>query len=341
MFSNLKNLSQTLRPYIDRAKGYLHLPQSKRMRITVYGGATLVLVFFFFFISAPIGFPSGSLISIEKGMTLTEAARVLDERKIVQSPFMLKALVFVLRGEGGIQSAEYFLPKPQNVLTIAWRLTHGQHGLNPIRVTFPEGVSNKEIALVMKQKFPNFDDEEFLRIADNDEGYLFPDTYYFLPKVEPRTVLLALTNNFKLKLKDFEEEVLMSGHTIHEILTMASLLEKEAYTYEDMRVIAGLLWKRIEIGMPLQVDATFLYINGKTTFDLTLEDLRKNESPYNTYKHKGLPPGPIVNPGLLAIRATLNPRETPYLFYLSDLASNIHFSRTFDEHKVKKARYLP
>ncbi|MBI4121268.1 MAG: endolytic transglycosylase MltG, partial [Parcubacteria group bacterium] len=183
-------------------RAYFHLPRSKRMRVLVYGGATLVLVFYFFFISAPIGFPSGSLASIPKGMTLTEAANVLEERTVIQSPFMIKALVFVLGGEGGIQSADYYLPKPQNVLTIAWRLTHGQHGLDPIRVTFPEGVSTKEIALIMKRRFPDFNDEEFLRIAESDEGYLFPDTYFFLPKVEPRTVLLALRNNFKLKIKD-------------------------------------------------------------------------------------------------------------------------------------------
>ena len=122
---------------------------------------------------------------------------------------------------------------------------------------------------------------------------------------------------------------------------MASLIEEETRTQEERPTVAGILWKRLDIDMPLQVDATFSYINGKNTFELTLDDIADDTSPYNTYAHKGLPPGPISNPGLDSIVAALYPKENPYLYYLADLSGTTHYSRTFDEHKEKKFRYLP
>lgn len=120
---------------------------------------------------------------------------------------------------------------------------------------------------------------------------------------------------------------------------MASILEGEARGREEMEIIAGILWRRIEIGMPLQVDTTFLYVNGKNTFTLTQADL-KIDSPYNTYLYRGLPPTPISNPGLTAIRAALNPQPTPYLYFLTGRDGLMYYSRTHDEHVQKKTRYL-
>jgi UPF0755 protein len=120
---------------------------------------------------------------------------------------------------------------------------------------------------------------------------------------------------------------------------MASILEAEARTTETRKIISGILWKRMEIGMPLQVDAPFQYIIGKNTFQLTTNDL-KFDSPYNTYKYKGLPPGPIGNPGLDAISATVNPIKTNYLYYLSDVRGNMHYAKTFAEHVINKEKYL-
>ncbi|MBI3075161.1 MAG: endolytic transglycosylase MltG, partial [Parcubacteria group bacterium] len=151
----------------------------------------------------------------------------------------------------------------------------------------------------------------------------------------------AMRENFFKKIKPLETAIGDSGKNLHEILTMASLLEEEARAADTRRLIAGILWRRLKIGMPLQVDATFMYINGKNTFELTLEDLADDSSPYNTYTHKGLPPGPITNPGLDSIVAALYPKENPYLFYLADLSGTTYYSRTFDEHKEKKFRYLP
>jgi len=120
---------------------------------------------------------------------------------------------------------------------------------------------------------------------------------------------------------------------------MASILEGEALTTSDRKLVAGVLWRRLEIGMPLQVDATFSYVNGKTTFELTLDDL-KIDSPYNTYKYKGLPPTPINNPGLNSINAALYPTKTKYLYFLSGNDGKMHYARTFEEHKRNRQLYL-
>ena len=120
---------------------------------------------------------------------------------------------------------------------------------------------------------------------------------------------------------------------------MASLLEEEARQTPTRRTVAGILWKRLDLGMPLQVDATLRYLLGKSSHELTREDL-EYDSPYNTYKDAGLPPGPISNPGLDAILAALRPVETAYLYFLTDSEGNIHYARTFEEHVANKAMYL-
>ena len=120
---------------------------------------------------------------------------------------------------------------------------------------------------------------------------------------------------------------------------MASLLEREVPLTYDRRVVAGILWKRIRLGMPLQVDAVFPYIIGKNSFNLTKSDLA-TDSPYNTYLYKGLPAGPIANPGLDAILAAVTPLPTSYLYYLSDKYGNLHYSATYEQHLANKHKYL-
>ena len=136
-----------------------------------------------------------------------------------------------------------------------------------------------------------------------------------------------------------QDAIKKSGRTQDEILTMASILEKEASKIKDRQQIAGVLWHRIDVGMPLQVDAVFPYIIGKNTFELTREDLAV-DSPYNTYKYKGLPPGPIGNPGLDSILAAATPIKSKYVFFLSDKQGNFHYAVTYAQHLVNKAKYL-
>ena len=333
-------------PFLPRRKNIFwrlfSVPQLSR-RAKAYGACGLALFFAVYFgvLLAPGDFSRGTVFTIPQGMTLAEVAATLEKENIIRSPFLFKGAAVLMNGSGTVLSGDYFFNSRPTFLGVAWRMARGVFGLAPVRVTIPEGANTFEIAQIAAKKLKKFDPKEFIRIALKDEGYLFPDTYHFLPNAEEGEVYRAMRENFDKKIKPLETAVRDSGKNLHEILTMASLLEEEARVADTRRLIAGILWKRLKIGMPLQVDATFMYINGKNTFELTLADLADDSSPYNTYTHKGLPPGPITNPGLDSIVAALYPKENPYLFYLADLSGVTHYSRTFDEHKEKKFRYLP
>ncbi len=148
-------------------------------------------------------------------------------------------------------------------------------------------------------------------------------------------------------LKQFEQRVVFDSlpalkaqnRDLYQIIIMASLLEKEVRTFEDKKLVSGILWKRLKSDMPLQVDATISYITGKKTTKISLEELQIDH-PYNTYKYKGLPPGPISNPGLESIKAAFNPEDSPYWFYLSTQEGKTIFSQTYQQHLKAKELYL-
>ena len=168
---------------------------------------------------------------------------------------------------------------------------------------------------------------------------MFPDTYYIYENATAEGVVLQLRNTFKEKIKTELLAIQALGKTMDDVITMASIVEKEATKMEDRKIIAGILWKRLEIGMPLQVDPPFYYTLGKDSLSLTTTDLR-TDTPYNTYTNKGLPPTPIGNPGLGAIEATVNPTKSKYLFYLSDKSGTMHYAVDHDGHVANKVKYL-
>jgi len=296
-------------------------------------------LFYFGSVRAPADFPTGKLITIEDGTTLAQISRTLKDQSVIRSPLLFEGLVILEAGEKSVISGDYFLKERENIFEVVRRFTAGKYGLKPTRITIPEGASVSEVALLFEEKFSEFSRDEFLDLAGQSEGYLFPDTYLFLPKVEAKQVFREMEKNFNDKITEIADEIEQSARELKEIIIMASLIEEEARTSETRRIISGILWKRLDIGMALQVDAVFGYIIGKNTFDLTLEDL-KIDSPYNTYKYRGLPLGPITNPGMDSILAALRPEESPYLYYLSDREGNMYYSKTFEEHKIKKQRYL-
>jgi UPF0755 protein len=172
------------------------------------------------------------------------------------------------------------------------------------------------------------------------EGFLFPDTYQISYSAGEKDIIRMMLANFDKKLtKDLREEIVRQNKTIFEIVTMASLLEKEVRTAEDKKLVAGVLWKRLKNRIPLQVDAAVSYITGKKTVKITKEDTQI-DSPYNTYKYLGLPLGPISNPGLESIKASIYPKESRYWYYLSTPEGQTIFSRTLEEHNIAKAKYL-
>ncbi len=306
-------------------------------KITAGVGLSFILIAL---MSSPASFPRATVVSIDEGLTLSEVAAELKRASIIRSATLFTWSARVLGDDGAIFAGDYFFNRPLLVTTVAWRLTHQAFGLEPVRITIHEGSTVADIADLLSARLERFSSSEFLTLAKSREGYLFPDTYFFSPYVEAWQVVKIMENNFNDQLASLRDEFLVSPLSQHEIITLASIIEKEANQPEARRLISGILHRRLEINMPLQVDAVFPYFLGKNTFELTLEDL-DFDSPYNTYRYAGLPPGPIANPGLDSIVAALQPTESDYWFYLSDLQGNMHYAVDFDGHRANKASYLP
>lgn len=170
------------------------------------------------------------------------------------------------------------------------------------------------------------------------EGYLFPDTYRIYTSTTPEAVVQKLLANFDAKARP-ELQKLPAGRSLHEILTMASIIEAEVPKDPDRRRVSDILWRRLARGWALQVDASVGYVTGHNRERSTAKDL-KTDSLWNTYQYPGLPPGPIGNPGLFAIRAALNPDPNPYWYYLTGGDNQVHYARTFEEHIANKKIYL-
>ena len=310
--------------------------------------AWLLAVFCLFFlfssfyavcIRAPDNFPTKEIITIENSATLSQIAQTLKDKRIVRSPFWFKLMTVAFYGEKSVMAGDYFFKKKINLIRVSNRLANGNFGLALVKITFPEGSTVKQMSAVLNAELINFSASQFMELAKMMEGYLFPDTYFFMQNSKPELIVATLRSNFNLKIKTIDDKIKIFGKPLKDIVTMASIIEAEARTTETRKVISGILWKRLAIGLPLQVDAPFQYIIGKNTFQLTTNDL-KFDSPYNTYKYKGLPPAPIGNPGLDAMIAAVTPKKSPYLFYLSDIRGNMHYAKTFEEHVANKERYL-
>ncbi len=305
--------------------------------------AIVALAFYFLFyqflLRAPAQFPVNSLVHIEKGLNLKEVSKNLEKNNVIKSPHLFKLFVTLLGKDKNVMAGDYLFSAPTWFPRVALRMVWGVFDLTPIKITIPEGISREGMATIFEKSIPTFNKEKFITETVNDEGYLFPDTYLFFPNVETEEIILTMKSNFNKKIGPLRDDIVKSGKTTKEIIIMASILEKEARTTLDREIISGVLWKRIQIGMPLQVDAPFVYYIGKGTYNLTTKDL-KTDSPYNTYTRKGLPAGPIGNPGLDSISAAINPKSSPYLYYLSDRDGNVYYSATFDKHKKNKVLYI-
>jgi UPF0755 protein len=242
-------------------------------------------------------------------------------------------------GEQKLVAGDYYFSRPISVYSVVSRLVKGNFDLDSIKVTIPEGLSMSQIAMNLSSKLKNFSVDDFMTYSPEKEGYLFPDTYFFMPDIKAGEVIDELQKNFEEKIETVQPTIDAFGKPEEDVIIMASILEEEARTPEDWQIISGILWKRIKIGMPLQVDSTLGYVTGKVSSELTTADLKK-DSPYNTYVYKGLPPTPICNPGIETITAAVTPTTTPYLYYLSDENGVIHYAATFAEHIRNRAKYL-
>jgi UPF0755 protein len=313
---------------------------TNRRTLLVVGVLAAAISAFYAFVSiAPSDFPENKLINIPDGSTLTGAALMLEREHVIQSAWWFKLLLQARGKSQKLYAGDYVFKERLSFFQVADRVTSGAFGLEPVKFVVPEGATVKEIAKILDKKLLHFSPTVFIEEGEKFEGYLFPDTYHVLPNIKELDVLRVMKDTLTKRLEPYQQQLSKSKFTLHEILTIASILEKEESDRKDRKMISGIIYNRLAKNMPLQVDATFLYILGRGTFGLSREDL-KHQSPYNTYMHSGLPPGPINNPGVQTIDAVLNPTPNPYIFYLADNAGTTYYSKTYEEHLAYKRQYI-
>jgi UPF0755 protein len=296
-------------------------------------------VFVLFFISAPSNQKSKHDVNISSGLSLMQVSLLLEDNNIIRSSEIFRAVVILLGGEGSIKAGPYLFDGTDNVFKVAVKIIKADYGVPIKKVTIIEGMRGRDLLNLFGLEFMNLDKVEFEKEVLSKEGYLFPDTYFIPLSSASNDIIKMLSDNFDNHIKNIDLSKSKTSKDLKEILTMASIIEGEAMKDEDRKLIADILWRRIEIGMPLQVDTVFMYINGKPSSEITKADL-KIDSLYNTYVHKGLPPTPISNPGIEAINASMFPTPNKYLYYLSDKEGTMHYAVTFAEHKKNKEKYL-
>jgi UPF0755 protein len=295
----------------------------------------------YFMSMPPKDFPSDTLIEIPSGMSVIKAGQMLEEMNVVRSAVIFQTLVIVFSSDKGVRSGYYLFDYPQSVISIAEKLSFGKYGISRSKITLPEGSSSMEMADIFSAALPRMNKDAFLEMARKREGYLFPETYYFFETATADEIVQMLTNEFQTKLEPLLEDIAASGHSEKDIITMASIIEKESNGRNgDQEMISGILWNRLKRNMRLQVDATYLYANEEVKYGFSTQDVKNDTSAYNTYKNDGLPPGPIGNPGLRSIKAAIKPTKNDYLFYIHDRAGNAHYAKTYSEHQANIAAYL-
>ena len=299
--------------------------------------SAIAIIFFAYEIRIPhTAFHGTKQIEIVPGLGSRKIGELLKHEGLIRSKWAFVTYVS-LRGEASyLKPGAYAFKDNATIPAIAHDLISGAAELS---ITIPEGWTSKEIAAYLDQQSIT-PTKDFEKASAGLEGYLFPDTYRFFKHTPVEQVVIKMLQNFDAKFSnDLRQETLHQNHTTFEIITIASLIEKEVASDSDRALVSGILWKRMKLNIPLQVDATVLYARPKRIGKVTLADTKIN-SPYNTYRYTGLPPAPIANPGLSAIRAALYPKKSPYLYYLSTPDGKTIFSKTREEHNRAKAKYL-
>jgi UPF0755 protein len=310
---------------------------------------TAAFVFWFIFSTRPADSQNlaSQIIVISPGESIDTIANKLKTAKLIRSPAAFKLTVVKQGLAQDLQAGAFRLNPSMNTSQIAQQLTHGTLD---IWVTLLEGWRREEMAAAINKEFTTlgaeFNQQEFLTLTRNDEGYLFPDTYLFPRDASVTTIISIIKNNFDNRLTDaLRTEIQRQDRTLNKVIIVASLVEREARNSSDRPLVAGILWKRLEANWPLQVDATIQYALGydqlKDTWwpQPTVADKSIN-SLFNTYQNRGLPPTPICNPSLDALKAAIYPQKSDYWFYLSDTNGTMHYAKTIEQHDANINRYL-
>lgn len=294
------------------------------------------------------GFSDPVLIEFPRGTSTVKMASMLAEQGVIRHPWLFVAARF-LRRDTRLQAGEYRFARADSPLDVYGRIAHGD--VFYMELLVPEGFNIFDIADAVA-KLGTMSADDFLQAArdpspirDLDpqaltlEGYLFPNKYRVYPKTTARELCLMMTNEFRAQWRTLGA----AASSVHDTVTLASLVEREARLPEERPRVASVFANRLRIDMRLQCDPTTVYaalLENRYSGTIHQADL-DSKSPYNTYQHAGLPPGPIANPGLSAIRAALAPDDTPYLYFVAkaDGSGGHNFSESLQKHEVAVARY--
>jgi UPF0755 protein len=305
-------------------------------------------------------------VVIPIGSSVTGIGERLEENGIIKNAKVFKYYV-KFNNEGGFMAGKYQLSPSMDVPEIVNRLKSGKVLAEAtFKITIPEGKQLKEIAGIMAKAthqnevdvFTKLNDKQYIKslmskyptiLTDEIlhstvkyplEGYLYPATYpFYKPNPSVEEMVTAMLDKTNSVLSDYTEKRKEKKLSIHQLLTMASLVEEEATGKADRKTIASVFYNRLKQGMPLQTDPTVLYAQGRHKEKVLYKDLEVN-SPYNTYRNTGLPPGPIANSGRVSIEAALDPNQTDYYYFLATADGDVIFTKTLAEHNQKKAEYI-
>jgi UPF0755 protein len=318
--------------------------------------AIILLIWFWQVLYTGNSVDGGRQFTIEAGQGVNEISQNLYEQDLIKNKFIFETWIWVKKAQSNVLAGDYVFPGDISISRLITTILNGPD-INDGSVTLVEGWDRNMMAKYLEKQ--NIDSEEFLRISSDAsiwasiydfleeapsestlEGFIFPDTYFINSDTSAEDLVIKTLNNFNQKIFRFREEVIKQDTNFFEVVTLASIIEREVPNSEDKKMIADIFLKRLEIGMALQSDATINFVTGKGMTQPTYADL-EIDSPYNTYKHAGLPPGPISSPGEDSIEAVLYPTSNPYYFFLTSHEGEVIYSKTYEEHLDNKAIYLP
>ncbi|MBI2607478.1 MAG: endolytic transglycosylase MltG [Candidatus Doudnabacteria bacterium] len=337
--------------------------------IFVLFGIVILIAAVYFFTKVNLPGSSSDVpveFTVEQGDSTREVAQQLDQQGIINSPWVFVVNAIVNSAGGRIQAGEYILNTNMSIAQILDVLTAGKVVRDELTVRAVEGWTNKQVGEYLEENeiFSQSEFNQALLSSDLEfkfsegkkfdyQGFLFPDTYQISRKAPAQDLVAKMLNNFEAKVSDdLLAGLSNSGRSLADAVILASIIEKEVGRNKDKiteqdqkdmeqerKLVASVFYNRLSIGMPLESDATVNYITGKSDRQVSLADT-KLDSPYNTYRVRGLPPAPIGNPGLDSIIAAIKPADSDYFFFINKTDGEAVFAKTLAEHNENRAKYL-
>lgn len=351
---NHKPLSEASSPFLARVFSIIRVAAGPLLGLVLFAAVigSLVVVSYTFLPVSSAHSAVADVIRIPPGASTRQIGELLAQRGVLRSPHHFVLASRLLRLDGRLQAGDYELSPAMSIVAVLDRLSSGD--IATVRVTIPEGSNARDVARILQQR-GLADADRFLELVTQGrdlvadlvpfeipipslEGYLFPDTYRFPLTIDEKEIIRRMVSRFVREAYPLIEAG-RGRHqlSVHEITTLASIVEKEAMVDAERPKIAGVFFNRLARGQPLQSDPTVQYVMANPRPRLYHRDLAI-DSPYNTYRYRGLPPGPIASPGLASVRAVLEPAETEYFYFVARGDGTHVFSRTFAEHVAARRR---